>query len=160
PAANFQVLVEPDGHTGSYVLFDKQTLQPLALVDTAALKYSIKDGLLTVGNSSLTQAQKDLIADAFKSYFADSTTTKSLTNFTDSVNPFINGQTTLLKNGATATIVTSNTNNNGVTGPTTTQASASPGSFQTDPGPPKLASFDLHAVATTSFASGEKPGVT
>ena len=29
PSASFQVLVEPDGTTGSYILFDKTTLQPL-----------------------------------------------------------------------------------------------------------------------------------
>ena len=34
PDAKFQVLVEPDGTTGSYILFDKTTLTPLAVVDT------------------------------------------------------------------------------------------------------------------------------
>src|SRR6202011_1870811 len=31
PAAQFQVLVEPDGTTGSYILVDKTTLQPIAV---------------------------------------------------------------------------------------------------------------------------------
>ena len=33
PAAKFQVLVEPDGTTGSYVLLNKATLAPLATVN-------------------------------------------------------------------------------------------------------------------------------
>jgi fibronectin-binding autotransporter adhesin len=33
PDAKFQVLVEPDGTTGSYILFDKTTLQPIAIVN-------------------------------------------------------------------------------------------------------------------------------
>src|SRR6202008_4383449 len=49
--ANSQVLLEPDGHTGSYILFDKLALQPLAVVDTAALRYSFKDGFFTTGPS-------------------------------------------------------------------------------------------------------------
>ena len=35
PPAKFQVLVEPDGTTGSYILFDKTTLTPLATVNQA-----------------------------------------------------------------------------------------------------------------------------
>ncbi|HAR23428.1 MAG TPA: hypothetical protein DCS46_03530, partial [Bradyrhizobium sp.] len=35
PPAKFQVLVEPDGSTGSYILFDKTTLNPIATVDQA-----------------------------------------------------------------------------------------------------------------------------
>ena len=35
PPAKFQVLVEPDGTTGSYILFDKTTLTPIATVNQA-----------------------------------------------------------------------------------------------------------------------------
>ena len=35
PPATFQVLVEPDGTTGSYILFDKTTLTPIATVNQA-----------------------------------------------------------------------------------------------------------------------------
>ena len=35
PPAKFQVLVEPDGTTGSYILFDKTTLTPIATVNRA-----------------------------------------------------------------------------------------------------------------------------
>ncbi len=35
PTATFQVLVEPDGTTGSYILFEKNTLTPIATVNQA-----------------------------------------------------------------------------------------------------------------------------
>ena len=35
PEAKFQVLIEPDGTTGSYILFDKNTLTPIAQVNKA-----------------------------------------------------------------------------------------------------------------------------
>ena len=38
PPAKFQVLVEPDGTTGSYILFDKITLTPIATVNLAGSK--------------------------------------------------------------------------------------------------------------------------
>jgi len=41
PAAKFQVLVEPDGTTGRYVLFDKVTLAPIATVDQAGVVKSL-----------------------------------------------------------------------------------------------------------------------
>ena len=44
PDAKFQVLVEPDGTTGSYILFDKQTLTPLAVVDHAGMQINISNG--------------------------------------------------------------------------------------------------------------------
>jgi fibronectin-binding autotransporter adhesin len=47
PNAKFQVLVEPDGTTGSYILFDKTTLTPLAIVDKAGQQINISNGALT-----------------------------------------------------------------------------------------------------------------
>src|SRR6202008_4311331 len=38
PTASFQVLVEPDGTTGSHILFDKVTLQPMAVVNQAGVQ--------------------------------------------------------------------------------------------------------------------------
>jgi len=35
------VLVEPDGTTGSYILFDKTTLQPIAMVNQAGQQINI-----------------------------------------------------------------------------------------------------------------------
>ena len=40
PPAKFQVLVEPDGTTGSYMLFDKTTLTPIATVNRPARRPS------------------------------------------------------------------------------------------------------------------------
>ena len=42
PDAKFQVLVEPDGTTGSYILFDKTTLTPIAVVDQAGQQINIR----------------------------------------------------------------------------------------------------------------------
>src|SRR3981189_2356444 len=44
PNAKFQVLVEPDGSTGSYILFDKATLTPIATVNQAGTQVSISHG--------------------------------------------------------------------------------------------------------------------
>ena len=41
PDAKFQVLVEPDGTTGSYILFDKTTLAPIATVNQAGQQINI-----------------------------------------------------------------------------------------------------------------------
>ena len=41
PDAKFQVLVEPDGTTGSYILFDKTTLDPIATVNKAGQQVNI-----------------------------------------------------------------------------------------------------------------------
>ena len=43
PEAKFRVLVEPDGTTGSYILFDKNTLAPIAIVDKAGQQVHISD---------------------------------------------------------------------------------------------------------------------
>jgi hypothetical protein len=151
--ANFQVLVEPDGHTGSYILFDKLTLQPLAVVDTAALKYSFKDGLFSVGQSSLTQTQKDLIGDVFKQVFSDNSNPNSNTHATDSINPFLNGQQFGLLHGFTATIINATNTTNGGTSGQQTQSNFF-GPLIGDPGAPTL------TPAGIKFAANELLGKT
>jgi fibronectin-binding autotransporter adhesin len=47
PNASFQVLVEPDGTTGSYILFDKTTLQPIAIVNQAGQQLNINNGIIS-----------------------------------------------------------------------------------------------------------------
>ncbi len=54
PDAKFQVLVEPDGTTGSYILFDKTTLTPLAVVDKAGQQINISNGTLTLSSTGLS----------------------------------------------------------------------------------------------------------
>ena len=54
PDAKFQVLVEPDGTTGSYILFDKQTLDPIATVNTAGQQINISNGSITTTSDPLS----------------------------------------------------------------------------------------------------------
>ena len=52
PNASFQVLVEPDGTTGSYILFDKTTLQPIAIVNQAGQQININNGIISHDDQS------------------------------------------------------------------------------------------------------------
>ena len=97
PPAKFQVLVEPDGTTGSYILFDKTTLTPIATVSQAGTQ-TIINGQGTVSFLSSVQLSPDaqkIITDVFSLKFSDlnNPNTKLTTNFTDSITP----QTTFLK---------------------------------------------------------------
>ena len=97
PPAKFQVLVEPDGTTGSYILFDKTTLTPIATVNQAGTQ-TIINGQGAVSFSSSVQLSPDaqkIISDVFSLKFTDlnSPNTKLTTNFTDSIIP----QTSFLK---------------------------------------------------------------
>jgi VCBS repeat-containing protein len=97
PPARFQVLVEPDGTTGSYILFDKTTLTPIATVNQAGTQ-TIINGQGTVSFQSSVQLSPDaqkIISDVFSLKFSDlnNPNTKLTTNFNDSITP----QTTFLK---------------------------------------------------------------
>src|SRR6266567_2075469 len=88
PAAKFQVLVEPDGTTGRYVLFDKLTLAPIATVDQAGVVKSLSQGILTSYSAPLSPDVQKLITDVFALKFTDNTNTKTLNHqFTDSIVP-------------------------------------------------------------------------
>jgi hypothetical protein len=87
PDARFQVLVEPDGTTGSYILFDKTTLTPLAVVNQAGLQINISNGIMSQTLTPLSPELQQLINDVFSLKFTDSSNTKSLQNFTDTVTP-------------------------------------------------------------------------
>jgi fibronectin-binding autotransporter adhesin len=88
PSANFQVLVEPDGTTGSYILFDKNTLAPLATVNTAGTLTKISQGIVSFeAGSPLTSDQQKLITELFTTKFGDSNTKSLFDHFTDSVIP-------------------------------------------------------------------------
>ena len=88
PAAKFQVLVEPDGTTGRYVLFDKLTLAPIATVDQAGVVKSLSQGILTSYSAPLSPDVQKLITDVFALKFTDNTNTKTQNHqFTDSVVP-------------------------------------------------------------------------
>ncbi|MEH2624091.1 VCBS repeat-containing protein [Bradyrhizobium sp. AZCC 1719] len=91
PPAKFQVLVEPDGTTGSYILFDKTTLTPIATVNRAGTQ-TIVSGQGTVSFQSSVQLSPDaqkIISDVFSLKFTDlnNPNTKLTNNFTDSIVP-------------------------------------------------------------------------
>ncbi|MFG3597337.1 VCBS domain-containing protein [Bradyrhizobium sp. RDI18] len=91
PPAKFQVLVEPDGTTGSYILFDKTTLTPIATVNQAGTQ-TIVSGQGAVSFQSSVQLSPDaqkIISDVFSLKFTDlnNPNTKLTTNFTDSIVP-------------------------------------------------------------------------
>ena len=91
PPAKFQVLVEPDGTTGSYILFDKTTLTPIATVNQAGTQ-TIINGQGSVSFQSSVQLSPDaqkIISDVFSLKFTDlnNPNTKLTTNFTDSIVP-------------------------------------------------------------------------
>ncbi len=99
PEGAFQVLTEPDGTTGSYILFDKQTLTPFRLVDVAGLQINISNNIVSQSLVPLSPEIQKLITDVFALKFSDSSNTKSLDHFTNSIVP--NGFQTFALNGNT-----------------------------------------------------------
>ena len=93
--ASFQVLVEPDGTTGSYILFDKATMQPLAIVNQAGQQININNGIISQTQNPLTPQMQQLINEVFSQKFTDNSTTKTTSptgsSFTE------NGTTVTLK---------------------------------------------------------------
>jgi VCBS repeat-containing protein len=150
PAAKFQVLVEPDGTTGRYVLFDKLTLAPIATVDQAGVVKSLSQGILTSYSAPLSPDVQKLITDVFALKFTDNTNTKTQNHqFTDSIVPQT-FQQFKLADGATAVPVFVNvptpaiTATPGPTGP----ADANPHI----PGAPFVVAFDgplIEAIGVT-----------
>ncbi len=91
PPAKFQVLVEPDGTTGSYILYDKTTLTQIATVNRAGTQ-TIINGQGAVSFQSSVQLSPDaqkIISDVFSLKFTDlnNPNTKLTTNFTDTITP-------------------------------------------------------------------------
>ena len=91
PPAKFQVLVEPDGTTGSYILFDKTTLTPIATVNQAGTQTIIngQGSVSFVSSAQLSPDAQKIITDVFSLKFTDlnNPNTKLTTNFTDSIIP-------------------------------------------------------------------------
>ena len=125
PNAKFQVLVEPDGTTGSYILFDKTTLQPIAVVNQAGQQVNITNGVVSQTQNPLSPELQKLINDVFTLKFTDNTNPNPKTTVTqnDSITPTF-GPTIKLADGTTATPLLLNVNatnnsqqNSGPTGP-------------------------------------------
>ena len=110
PNASFQVLVEPDGTTGSYILFDKTTLQPIAIVNQAGQQLNINNGIISQTTTPLSPEIQKLITDVFQQKFSDNTNsnTKTTTAQTDSIIPTSNGFIIKLADGSIAQAFTAN----------------------------------------------------
>ncbi len=86
PTVNFRLLVEPDGTSGSYVLFEPVTMTPMAVVNLANLVTSISQGTVTTNSSPLSQDALKIISDVFAVKFAaDTTNPRTTTALTDSI---------------------------------------------------------------------------
>ena len=157
PQANFQVLVEPNGTTGSYILFDKLTLLPIATVNQAGQMIQISGGNVSVTSALLSPDVQKLITDVFTLKFTDNNTnTKLTTNFTDTLTQ--NGNIVLIKTdtGATATATFTNTVNNGSG---SGQGGGDKGADRI-PGPPDARVLDANGNVVTGFNATEHAGAT
>lgn len=154
PDAKFQVLVEPDGRTGSYVLFDKTTLQPIAVVNQAGQQIQISNGVVNQSAVPLSPDIQKLINDVFTLKFTDNTNPKSTTHFTD-IGVLQTLTPITLANGTTATpkiLVTDG------------QLSTSPGNTPVEnvhyAGPPEVRVLDANGTLSSGFGLSERAGQT
>ncbi|WP_074447729.1 VCBS domain-containing protein [Bradyrhizobium yuanmingense] len=156
PQASFQVLVEPNGTTGSYILFDKVTLLPIATVNQAGQMIQISGGNVSITNALMSPEVQKLITDVFTLKFTDNNTnTKLTTNYTDTITPF--GYEVLLKSssGPSATATFVNLNPQGSETPTTSTPL-----IVRIPGQPIAQSFDASGNVKTAFALTERADTT
>lgn len=149
PPAKFQVLVEPDGTTGSYILFDKTTLTPIATVNQAGTQ-TIVNGQGTVNFLSSVQLSPDaqkIISDVFALKFTD-TNPKINQQFTDTIVP----ETVFVKTatGQDVSVTVKSVDVADKSAPSTGGTTAKSGDHI--PGPPEVVTFDA--------ASTERAGVT
>jgi VCBS repeat-containing protein len=156
PSANFQVLMEPDGSTGSYILFDKNTLAPLATVNTSGTLTKISEGVVSfqVG-TPLSPDQQKLIQDLFTTKFGDANT-KSFDHFTDSLVPqsltpvYLPGNVIATPIILLATAAPSSSSS----GPT-----GSTSGLQHVPGAPLIATFDHNFGETPHITGSHTPDI-
>jgi VCBS repeat-containing protein len=89
PPVRFQVLVEPDGTSGSYVLLDRATLAPMATVSQPGTVTSVSgSGAISfLTSAQLSPEVMKLISEVFSQKYSDNTNPKSDTHFTDTVVP-------------------------------------------------------------------------
>ncbi len=156
PQASFQVLVEPNGTTGSYILFDKITLLPIATVNQAGQMIQISGGNVSIGNALMSPEIQKLITDVFTLKFTDNNTnTKLTTNFTDTITPI--SLDVVFKSGsgpaAIATFVSlTPQGRDGPSNPTPPVTRI--------PGQPIAQSFDAGGIVKTAFALTERTDTT
>nr|WP_245269572.1 VCBS domain-containing protein [Bradyrhizobium japonicum] len=156
PQASFQVLVEPNGTTGSYILFDKVTLLPIATVNQAGQMIQISGGNVSITNALMSPDVQKLITDVFTLKFSDNNTnTKLTTNFTDTLTPMSLDVVFKSSSGPIAIATFVNLNPQGQEGPST---STPP--IVRIPGQPIAQSFDASGNVKTAFALTERAGAT
>jgi VCBS repeat-containing protein len=81
PDAKFQVLTEPDGTTGSYILFDKTTLDPIATLNRPNQQVNINQNGISYSSDPLSPDAQKLILDLFALKFTSNP--QSIQHFTD-----------------------------------------------------------------------------
>jgi VCBS repeat-containing protein len=151
PQASFQVLVEPNGTTGSYILFDKVTLLPIATVNQAGQMIQISGGNVSITNALMSPDIQKLISDVFTLKFTDNNTnTKLTTNFTDTITPTSDGLMFKTAGGYSATAVFTNTTQQG------TDPGHNPSTSNRIPGPPQARSLDANGNVRSAFALTER----
>lgn len=156
PQASFQVLVEPNGTTGSYILFDKVTLLPIATVNQAGQMIQISGGNVSISNALMSPDIQKLITDVFTLKFTDNNTnTKLTTNFTDTITQTSDGLMIKTPSGATAIPVFTNLDQLPSTGP-----GQNPATSTRIPGPPDARSLDANGNVKTAFAFTERVDTT
>src|SRR6202008_67637 len=160
PDAHFQVLVEPDATTGSYILFDKSTLQPLAVVNQAGQQINISNGIISQSSAPLSPGVEKLIQDVFTLKFsANDTNPKTTTAQNDTINPLLYEPLIQLADKTTAQPIYQQTTL--VTGNSLT--ASTPNDSPTNsrvPGAPTITVVDSHDNLATNFAVTEFPGLT
>ncbi|WP_354159629.1 MULTISPECIES: VCBS domain-containing protein [unclassified Bradyrhizobium] len=156
PQASFQVLVEPNGTTGSYILFDKVTLLPIATVNQAGQMIQISGGNVSISNALMSPDIQKLITDVFTLKFTDNNSNTKLTqNFTDSITQTGNIVVIKTDTGATATATFTNLNQPGAQ-----DSGHDPSSSTRIPGPPDARSLDLNGNVQKAFALTERADTT
>lgn len=156
PQASFQVLVEPNGTTGSYILFDKVTLLPIATVNQAGQMIQISGGNVSISNALMSPDIQKLITDVFTLKFTDNNSnTKLTTNFTDSITQTSDGLMIKTASGATAIPIFTNLNLQGSEGPGHTTSTST-----RIPGPPDSRSLDANGNVTSAFKLTERADKT
>ncbi|WP_247406053.1 cadherin-like domain-containing protein [Bradyrhizobium sp. 76] len=156
PQASFQVLVEPNGTTGSYILFDKVTLLPIATVNQAGQMIQISGGNVSISNALMSPDIQKLITDVFTLKFTDNNSNTKLTqNFTDSITQTGNVVFIKTDTGATATATFTH-----LPEPTSPGTGHDPATSTRIPGPPLRQSLDSNGNVKTAFALTEHANAT
>ncbi|WP_247500300.1 VCBS domain-containing protein [Bradyrhizobium sp. 149] len=158
PQASFQVLVEPNGTTGSYILFDKVTLLPIATVNQAGQMIQISGGNVSISNALMSPDIQKLITDVFTLKFTDNNSnTKLTTNFTDSITQTSDGLVIKTAAGYVAIPTFVNLNQLGVAPQLPVDHTTSNNRI---PGPPNARSLDLNGNVQDAFALAERADKT